>query len=67
MPIATSAPGQATYGQGTGAIVLDDLLCTGTESSLFDCTHSGVNIHNCGHSEDAGVRCTGQCDLKNQF
>ena len=61
MLVATSAPGQAAYGEGTGAIMLDDLLCTGTESSLFDCTHSGVNIHNCGHYEDAGVRCTGQC------
>ena len=39
--------------------MLDDLQCTGTESSLFDCTHRGVNSHNCGHSEDAGVRCSG--------
>ena len=39
--------------------MLDDLQCTGTEASLFDCPHSGVNIHNCDHSEDAGVRCMG--------
>ena len=57
--LATSAPGQATYGQGTGDIVLDELACTGTESSLFDCTHNGVNVHNCAHSEDAGVVCSG--------
>ena len=39
--------------------MLDDLGCAGTETSLFDCPHSGVNIHNCGHTEDAGVSCTG--------
>lgn len=47
----------AFFSQGTGAIVLDNLGCTGTESSLFDCPHNGVNIHNCAHSEDAGVTC----------
>ena len=47
----------AFFSQGTGAIVLDDLRCVGNESSLFNCPHSGVNIHNCVHAEDAGVTC----------
>ena len=42
---------------GTGQIVLDNLQCAGTESRLVDCPHNGLNIHNCVHSEDAGVRC----------
>ena len=50
----------ATYGQGTGDIVLDDLTCTGTETSLFACGHGGINTHNCGHSEDVGVSCLGK-------
>ncbi len=54
---ATSAPRLAAYGQGTGAILLDNLVCINTENSLFDCPHNGVGTHNCGHSEDAGAVC----------
>ena len=57
--IAIQAWSQAHFGQGSWNIVLDDLSCTGNETSLFDCPHGGVNIHNCGHSEDAGVTCSG--------
>ena len=54
---AVAAYGSAHYGQGTGAILLDDVSCLGNESSLFSCRHRGVGIHNCRHSEDASVRC----------
>ena len=56
---ATSAPGQATFGPGTGAIVLDQVSCSGSEASIFDCPHGGLNIHDCSHFEDAGVICAG--------
>jgi hypothetical protein len=49
----------AAFGRGTGDILLDDLGCTGTEDSLFDCSNRGIGVHNCGHSEDVGVVC--QC------
>ena len=45
----------ATFGQGTGNIVLDNVRCTGNESSLLSCTSR--HFHDCRHSEDAGVRC----------
>ena len=61
--IVTSAPGVATYGQGSGPILLDDLACAGTETRLIDCPHSGVGTHNCAHSEDAGVQCQRECLL----
>jgi deleted-in-malignant-brain-tumors protein 1 len=45
--------------KGTGQIWLDDVQCRGNETSLFDCPANALGIHNCGHNEDAGVRCVG--------
>lgn len=60
---AVEAPIQATFGQGTGTIWLDDIRCTGIELYLSDCAHRGWGVENCVHAEDAGVRCikTGTC------
>ena len=49
---------RARFGEGTGSIWLDDVNCDGSETSLINCpTYSASEIHNCGHYEDAGVRC----------
>ncbi|XP_041949423.1 scavenger receptor cysteine-rich domain-containing group B protein isoform X1 [Alosa sapidissima] len=55
---ATAARGQAFFGPGTGIIVMDNLKCTGAEATLNDCSHIAWNVHNCDHSEDAGVTCS---------
>ena len=50
-----------TIGRGihrnTGDIFLDNVGCTGNETNLFECAHRGVGVHDCVHSEDAGVIC----------
>lgn len=48
------------FAQGTGQIWLDEVACIGSEISLSECSHSGFGIHNCVHSQDAGVICSGK-------
>ncbi|KAI4901970.1 hypothetical protein NFI96_006072 [Prochilodus magdalenae] len=56
---AISAPQNAVFGQGSGPIFLDDVGCSGSESSITSCSHGGFGTHNCNHGEDAGVTCVG--------
>ena len=54
---ASSAPGGAKYGQGSGLTWLDDVDCVGGETVLFECAHAGWGVEDCSHSEDASVVC----------
>ena len=46
------------FTNGVGQIWLDDAACTGTETRLIDCSNPGLGVHNCDHTDDAGVTCT---------
>ena len=38
-------------------ILLDDVRCKGIEHRLVECSHRGIEVYNCDHSQDAGVVC----------
>ncbi|XP_061602330.1 deleted in malignant brain tumors 1 protein-like [Cololabis saira] len=48
----------AFFGEGKDHIWLDDVQCTGRESSILKCPHKPIGVNNCGHGEDAGVICS---------
>ena len=47
----------ASFGMGGGDIFLDNVVCKGNEQTLIGCQHESIRVHNCNHSEDAGVIC----------
>ena len=54
----------AYFGQGTGPIWLDNVVCTGSELTLASCGHLGFNItRSCSHSEDIGIYCYGSIGM----
>ena len=54
---------EAAFGEGSGPIFLDNVVCSGTETVLLNCSNSGIGSHDCIHYEDAGVRCQSELQL----
>ena len=45
------------YGNGSGPIWLDNVICNGYESTVAACRHSNWGINNCTHNNDVGITC----------
>ena len=45
------------FGEGTGRIVLDEVVCSGLESRLVECPALPIGVSDCQHFEDVGVQC----------
>ena len=59
-----TSTGLASFGQGSGPILLSSITCSGNEPSITNCAHLGLNItSSCSHSEDAGVICSGMIGM----
>ena len=41
-------------------VLLDEVMCNGTERGLLNCAHDGLGIHDCSNLEDLGVFCLGK-------
>ncbi|XP_014406044.1 PREDICTED: scavenger receptor cysteine-rich domain-containing protein SCART1 [Myotis brandtii] len=54
---ASTLPG-AHFGQGSGSVWTEAFRCAGNESLLFHCPRAPG--HQCGHGQDAGLRCSGE-------
>ncbi|CAL9687675.1 unnamed protein product [Knipowitschia caucasica] len=53
---------RAHFGQGSGPVYLAGVHCTGNELALEYCPQSKMGLHNCEHSQDAGVSCNPYTD-----
>ena len=45
------------FGEGSTPYMVDRVNCSGSEEILAECSHLGVNVHNCRKFQEAGVRC----------
>ena len=40
-------------------IVLDNVMCDGSENSLLNCSHNRFTVHSCVHDKDIVLCCKG--------
>ena len=57
-PDAVSAPRSSHFGNGSGQVWLDDVGCSGSESTIENCPHAGWGVKDCSHNGEASVICS---------
>ena len=55
-PIGASALTNS-YTESTWPIHINDLNCSGSEESIWNCPHNGLISYSCSHYDDAAVSC----------
>jgi len=45
------------FGEGSRPYMLSQVNCSGSEETLAECQSRGVNVHDCGSLQEAGVIC----------
>ena len=50
---------QGSYTERLRPIYINDLNCTGSEESVWECPHNGIERYSCNHRQDASVMCQG--------
>ncbi|XP_064596276.1 deleted in malignant brain tumors 1 protein-like isoform X1 [Liolophura sinensis] len=49
---------RAGFGEGSGFILLDDVVCSGNETRISQCSHAPWGNNKCRHGQDLGLVCT---------
>ena len=60
---AGSIAATGSYTESLKPIFINDLNCTGSEESVWDCPHNGIEGYSCNHRQDASVVCQGTCSV----
>ncbi|KAI5617930.1 deleted in malignant brain tumors 1 protein-like isoform X2, partial [Silurus asotus] len=55
---AVDALHHSHFGEGSDSIWMDDVSCTGLESTLKNCGSAEFSVNDCDHMKDAGVICS---------